>query len=183
MKNNKHGVLKTAANLAITCFICGAVIAATYFITAPVAAAKSVELKNNAMKALVKEAEDLQPVEGKEGWYLVQKGGKTIGYIVPSETKGFGGTIKLLVAVTPDGRVIDYDILSHNETPGLGDNASKDSFRRQFKDKKEGNLKVVKDPSDTKHIDAMTGATISSRAVTEGVKKALEQVVKYTGGK
>ena len=63
-------------------------------------------------------------------------------------------------------------MLEHNETPGLGDNASKPKFRDQFKGKKIDSLEVTKEHSDTKHIQAMTGATISSRAVTRGVKRS-----------
>ena len=83
----------------------------------------------------------------------------------------------MLVAVSPDGKVIDYNILSANETPGLGDNAAKEPFKSQFKDKTAEALTVVKDPSNKENIQAMTGATISSKAVTKGVKEAVEEVV------
>ena len=89
----------------------------------------------------------------------------------------------MLVAVTADGKVIDYSILEHNETPGLGDNASKPAFRSQFKDKSSEQLVVVKDKSKAENIQAMTGATISSRAVTKAVKGAVDEVVAFTGGK
>ena len=72
-------------------------------------------------------------------------------------------------------------MLEHNETPGLGDNASKPKFRDQFKGKKIDSLEVTKEHSDTKHIQAMTGATISSRAVTRGVKEAVEKAAKLGG--
>ncbi len=181
--NKDYSVFQIASNLAMACFISGAIIAGTYFVTNPVAEKKAVILKNDAMKALVKEADNFKPVDGKTEWFAAQKGGKTIAYVVPSESKGFGGAIKMLVAVTPDGKVIDFNIVAHNETPGLGDNASKDSFRGQFKNKKAEGLEVVKDPSNTKNIQAMTGATISSKAVTKGVKEAVEQVTQLSGGK
>ena len=125
----------------------------------------------------------LQPVDGHEGWFAAQKGGQTVAYIVPSETKGYGGTIKLLVAVSADAKVIDYNILEHNETPGLGDNAQKPAFRGQFAGKGAAELTVTKNPADKEAIQAMTGATISSRAVTKGVKQAVEEVAQLTGGK
>ena len=89
----------------------------------------------------------------------------------------------MLVAVTTDGKVIDYNILTSNETPGLGDNAAKEPFRSQFKGKQAEDLTVVKDPSNKEDIQAMTGATISSKAVTKAVKEAVEEVVQFTGGK
>lgn len=179
----KYSIFQIAMNLTAACFISGAIIAGTYYVTAPVAAQKAVMLKNDAMKALVKDADSFKPVSGKAEWYEAQKGGKTIAYVVPSESKGFGGAIKMLVAVAPDGKVIDFDIIAHNETPGLGDNANKPHFRGQFNGKKAENLEVTKDPSQTDKIQAMTGATISSRAVTKGVKEAVDQVVQLAGGK
>lgn len=180
--NEHYSIFQIARNLAGACFISGAIIAATYFVTAPVAAQKAVMIKNDAMKALVKDAEVFKPIEGKKEWFAAQRGGKTIAYVVPTESKGFGGAIKMLVAITPDGKVIDFNIVVHNETPGLGDNASKDGFRGQFKDKKAEALEVVKDKSNNKNIQAMTGATISSKAVTKGVKEAVEEVTKFEGG-
>lgn len=178
-----YSIFQIAMNLTAACFISGAIIAATYFVTNPVAEKKAVEMKNKSMQGLVKEADKFKEIEGKKEWFEAQKGGKTIAYVVPSESKGFGGPIKMLVAVTPEGKVIDYTILAHNETPGLGDNAQKDSYRTQFKNKGAEDLEVTKDPSNKKNIQAMTGATISSRAVTKGVKEAVEEVTKYAGGK
>ncbi len=178
----KYGIVKIALNLASACLVSGVVIAATFFITAPIAEQKSIQLKNDAMKSLVEGAENFQPVEGKENWFIAEKGGSAVAYIVPSENKGYAGTIKLLVAVNTEGRVIDYDILAHSETPGLGDNASKAPFRDQFNGKSAGSLKVVKDPTNKENIQAMTGATISSKAVTDGVKKAVDEVKQYLGG-
>lgn len=179
----QYSIFQIAMNLTIACFVSGAIIAAIYYITAPIAAQKAIELKNDSMKSLVKEAEGFKPVDGKTEWYVAEKGGQPIAYIVPGETKGYGGAIKMLVAVTPDGKIIDYSITAHNETPGLGDNASKPKFRDQFKGKVVENLEVTKDPSQTDKIQAMTGATISSRAVTKGVKEAVEQYKQFAGGK
>lgn len=180
-KNNS--IFKIASNLAMACFVSGSIIAGVNFVTADAAAQKAVELKTAAMKTLVPEANKFNPVEGKEGWFKAEKDGKAIAYVVPSESKGYGGAIKLLVAVTEDGKVLDYDITTHNETPGLGDKANQEPFKSQLKGKKVENLKVVKDPSDKENIQAMTGATISSKAVTNGVKKAVEEVVELKGGK
>ena len=178
-----HSIFKIAFNLIMACFISGCVIGVVYFITAPVAAQKAEIMKQDSMKELVKDAESFKPVSGKDNWFEAQKAGKTIAYVVPGESKGYGGKIKMLVAVTADGKVIDYSILEHNETPGLGDNASKPAFRSQFKDKSSEQLVVVKDKSKAENIQAMTGATISSRAVTKAVKGAVDEVVAFTGGK
>ena len=179
MSSNEHSTFKIAFNLAAACFISGIVIGSVYFVTAPVAAQKAEEMKQESMKALVPDAEHFTEVTGHEGWFAAEKGGKAIAYIVPSESKGYGGKIKMLVAVTADSKVIDFSILEHNETPGLGDNAQKPEFRQMFAEKGADKLEVTKDPANKENIQAMTGATISSRAVTKGVREAVEAVAAY----
>ena len=179
----EYSIFQIAMNLTVACFVSGAIIAGTYFTTAPIAAEKAIIMKNNAMKALVADAENFKPVSGKEEWFAAEKGGKVIAYVVQAESKGYAGKIKMLVAVTPESKVIDYTILVHNETPGLGDGAGKATFRSQFKDKESKDLEVVKDKSKANNIQAMTGATITSKAVTKGIKEAVEQVTQFVGGK
>lgn len=182
-KNNENSIFKIAVNLTIACLISGIIIAVTYYITAPVAVANSIRLSNEAMQSLVKDAESFIKLEDKPGWYAAYKDEKLIAYIVPAESKGYGGTIKLLTAITPEGKQIDYTILSHNETPGLGDNTGKEPFRKQFSGKGIDNLVVVKDPSNKDAIQAVTGATISSKAVTKAVKEAAKEVIEVKGEK
>ncbi|MBU3128248.1 RnfABCDGE type electron transport complex subunit G [Clostridium tagluense] len=183
LHNKEYSIFQIAINLTVACFISGAIIAGTYFITAPVAAKNAITMKNDAMKALVKDAETFKPLNGKKDWFTAEKNGKVIAYVVPAESKGYGGAIKMLVSVTPQGKIIDFAILSSNETPGLGDNAGKDAFRSEFKGKKSEDLEVVKDKSKENNIQAMTGATISSKAVTKGIKEAVQQVTQLVGGK
>ena len=122
LNNKKYSIFQIAMNLTVACLVSGVIIAGTYFITAPIAVQKNEMIKNKAMKELVKDADKFKPVKGKKQWFTAEKNGKVIAYVVPAESKGYGGAIKMLVAVTPDGKVIDYNILSDNETPGLGDN-------------------------------------------------------------
>jgi len=181
--NKEYSIFQIAFNLTMVCIISGIIIAATYYLTAPITARKNAQLKQESMQQLVPKAESFTSVKGKSGWYAAQKSGNTIAYVVPSTTKGYGGAIELLVAVSTKGSVMDFQILSANETPGLGANASKDSFRSQFAGKKSNALSVVKDKTNKKNIQAMTGATITSTAVTKGVKEAVDEVDSYMGGK
>jgi len=181
--DEKNSIFKITLNLAIACLVSGLIISGVHYVTADAAVQKAEEMKNDSMKALVQEAEKFDAVEGKEGWFLAYKNGKPIAYVVPSESKGFEGHMQLLVAVTSDGKVLNYDIISHKETPGLGDKANQEPFKSQFIGKTLKNLQVVKDPSDKDSIQAMTGATISSKAVNTAVKSAVEEVVHLTGGK
>jgi len=172
-------MLRIAGNLMAACFIAGLVIGAVYFVTAPVAAQSAAARKEAALRALVPEADRFVEIDRQNGWYRAKQNGAPVGYIVPASTKGYGGEIKLLVAVTPDEHVIDYKILAHNETPGLGDNAGKEPFRAKIRGKDAAHLIVTKDQGNKDDVQAMTGATISSRAVTRGVKTAVTAVSSY----
>lgn len=180
--DEQNSIFKIGINLTIACLLSGAIIAGTYSITAPIAAQERVNLKNRAMKELVAEAQTFQPIQGKSDWYAAQKDGKIIAYVVPAESKGYGGAIRMLAAVTPEGKMLDYKILGHNETPGLGDKAADPKFRQRFAGKAAEDMEVVKIPSD-KNIQALTGATITSRAVTKGIREAVEQVAAYVAQK
>ena len=82
---------------------------------------------------------------------------------------GFGGAIDMVVGIDAEGRVTGVAIVSMTETSGLGDNARKESFRSQFVGL-SGSAALTKDGGS---VDALTGATITSRAVADGVTQAL----------
>jgi len=172
-------IFKVGINLTLACFLASAVISTVYYFTAPVAAKTKIDMDNKARQGLIADAQEFKAVEGKTGWFAALKDGKVIAYVVPTESKGYGGAINMLAAITADGKVIDYAILKFNETPGLGDKAEKPAFRKQFAGKTAENLEVVKVPTD-KNIQALTGATITSRAVTKGIKEAVEEVTAFT---
>ena len=98
----------------------------------------------------------------------------TKGYAVEVVPNGFGGAITMLVGISFEGKVLGIAVVSQTETAGLGavvaaDNQAGETFREQFVGF-SGVLAVTKDGGD---IDSVTGATISSRAVVEGVNAAL----------
>lgn len=175
-------LLKIAFNLAGACIISGIIIATVYFLTDDIAQQKQAELNTLALKSLVTEADQYTPIEGKSGWYQATQNGQLIAYVIPSESKGYGGTIKLLVAVSPDNQVLKYTITESKETPGLGDKAAKPPFYEQFTGKTSTQLKVTKDAGNKEDIQAISGATITSRAVTLAVKQAVDQSSELTKG-
>jgi len=178
----KYSIFQIALNLMLACFVSGLVIATVYFFTNPIAIKNAEQAKMDSMQELVPEADAFVPIAGQEEWFEATKGGQTVATVVPSEIKGYGGKITMLVAVAPDGTVIDYTILKANETPGLGDKAGREPFKSEIKGKTAENLVVTKDPSKKDNVQAMTGATISSKAVTLGVQNAVKEVDQFTGG-
>ena len=95
--------------------------------------------------------------------------GNVIGYVVQTEPSGFGGVIQMVTGVDASGAVTGVSIIDMSETSGLGTNAAKPAFKDQFLCT-TGDLAVNKDGGT---IDALTGATITSRAVTNGVNAAV----------
>jgi len=180
--DNNSSILKIALNLACACIISGIIIAVVYFLTADIAKQKAAELQRLALESIVQGADQYTPIPGKTGCYTATKGDKVIAYIVPAESKGYASSIKLLVAVGPDKKVIRYTILESKETPGLGDKAAKPQFADQFAGKTSGSLEVTKDATNKENIQAISGATITSRAVTKAVKSAVDEVSSITKG-
>ena len=91
------------------------------------------------------------------------------GWVIEVTPSGFGGIIDMLVGVDPSGAVTGVSIISMSETSGLGANATRESFRSQYVGK-TGSVKLRKQGGE---IDALTGATVTSTAVTKGVSAAL----------
>lgn len=101
--------------------------------------------------------------------------GSTLGYVITvTSHAGYGGDITFSVGITNDGTVNGYSITSISETAGLGMKAKEEKFYSQFEGKNAESFEVVKGTaSSDNQIEAISGATITSRAVTNGVDAAL----------
>lgn len=96
------------------------------------------------------------------------------GYVVTTTSKeGYGGNIQITVGITADGTVSGISILSISETAGLGMKATEPAFYGQYEGKQAEKFAVSKDGGEGEPIDAISGATITSRAVTAAVNVAL----------
>ncbi len=115
--------------------------------------------------------------------YYARQGSDTVGIAVETYTNiGFSGKFRIMVGFRPDGTIMNTSVLEHSETPGLGDkmDAAKSPFSNQFNGKNPGayKLKVTKDGGD---VDAITAATISSRAFCDAVQRAYDELFKPGG--
>lgn len=101
--------------------------------------------------------------------------GNVIGYVINvTSHEGSQADITFSVGIQNDGTINGYSITSISETPGLGMLVNEDDFKKQFNDKSAEAFTVVKsEPSSDTEIEAVTGATISSRAITNGVNACL----------
>lgn len=151
--------------------------------------------KQNAIKAVLPDF-DNDPLANPQKiaidgdtlyFYSAEESNKWIGTAVETFTnKGFSGKIKLMVSFTPDGEIYSISVLEHQETPGLGDKIEQEksldkntgeSWSSQFEGKNPGQYKlsVKKDGGD---VDAITAATISSRAFCDAVQRAYDGFTK-----
>jgi electron transport complex protein RnfG len=119
---------------------------------------------------------EMKTIDGLS-FYPASKGGQFIGCAVNTFTdKAFSGKFTMMVGFLPDGTINKSVVLDQKETPGLGTKMKEPKFYSQFENKKfEGELKVKKDGGD---IDAISAATITSRAYCDGINRAYKLFMK-----
>lgn len=185
LKNNKDDILKPIIVLFSICIIITLALSLTNALTKNtidnLQKAKEKETMSNLIDA---DKFKIYTFEGKDETFDFRaaiKDGEIKGYIFVTSAKGYGGDVSVMTAIGIDGKVIEVSILdASNETPGLGQNVTKESFYSQFKGKTK-DIGVVKSGIATKanEINAVTGASISSKAVRTAVDKALSQFEEY----
>lgn len=169
-------LLKVGINLMVVCMLGGTLLAIANAITAPQIAKVEEDAKNLARQAVLPQAKEFKPLDEKGRFFKgLDDQKRLVGYVVLSLAEGYGGEFGVMVGLSLEFKVMTINILSTKETPGLGDKIKEDKFRCQFQGKGLNNLDVVKTATKDK-IEAITGATISSRAVTEAVKEGIEEL-------
>ena len=209
MANSENKQANTLIHDAIALFIitlvAGILLGAVYMITKDPIAKAEEEATNKAYAAVYKDAEfasddtlteavksfqgdvaagkidaaytDVELIEAR----TASSGGSQAGYVVKVSGKGYGGAVTIALGITNEGEVLGIQIHdASNETPGLGQNSTKEDWNGQYigmtSDK---TLSVVKDGSgsqDNGTINSISGATITSNAVTRAVNVALKFV-------
>ena len=168
-------IIKITINLVVVYLIGGFILAFVYANASPKIFRNNEKAEQEALKLLIPGAEFKQlgdwTIHDKHAKYFeAKKGDETVGYIIQSFGKGYSSYINTFVAVDKNFIVQKINILGHGETPGLGDEIETDSFKDQFKGKDVDHLKVLKTDT-TEYIQALSGATISTRAVSEDAVK------------
>ncbi len=170
--------LKLGLILLLIAGLIGLILGGAYSLTKDrIALAKEAANKAAYAKVLPAEAdvsaleEVAVPEEYAANVLAAYKAGNS-GYCLQVSGKGYGGTVIVAVGLDASGAVSGIEIVDHSETPGLGANATNDSFRGQFTGA-TGQLTVVKGDAKAGEIAALSGATITSRCVTGCVNAAL----------
>jgi electron transport complex protein RnfG len=176
-------------SLGLISLIAGLCLSAVYIITKEPIEAAQLEKQVAALKFVLPEFDnailDTKVVKAVDGdslyIYTALKGDVEVGKAINTFTKkGFGGEIRFMVGVLPDGTINNISVLSHSETPGLGDklDATKSNFieKNLLKYKVNPDAFIFQVTKDKGSVDAITAATISSRAFCDAITKVQNTV-------
>lgn len=180
-----NNILKLGLNLFIICAIAAGLLAGTNQITEPIIAQRNEQANNEARQTVLPQASDFKALDKskyKSGGsvevvevYEGSNGSDVEVYTIKVLPGGYGGSIELMVGIKSDGTISGINIGNMTETPGLGAKAKEESFYGQFAGKPATELSVVKSgTAGETEIQAISGATITSTAVTTGVNAAVE---------
>lgn len=177
----KNEIVKLGIILAIVSLVASASLSLVNGATQPIIDARIIAEAEEARKELLPEAEGFELVEGDlpEGVteiFSAMKGGEVIGYIVSTQSKGYGGTFDVTVGINSENVVTGVKLSNMSETPGLGAKATDAAFIDQYSEINTENKPFVNKNATgaESEIVAIAGATITSNAVTNGVNIALD---------
>ncbi|NIM03468.1 RnfABCDGE type electron transport complex subunit G [bacterium] len=144
----------------------------TYKNTKPRIDAYAEQEARKARKEVISAASKFVPINIEEQEYFIgyDERGKGVGVSIRTKTQGYSGPIEMIMGFDMNGEITGLKILNQIETPGLGSKIMEDWFSKQFIKLKAEDLNFAKEEPQGK-IEAVTAATISSRAVLEGAKK------------
>ena len=166
-------ILKISLSLVLICIVSGAALTITNELTSGRIQAAEERAINEALLNAFPNAS----FDGTDGYYIATINGEKIGYAFIAEGIGYSGTIKTMVGMYQNGTITRIHVISQQETPGLGSRITERGFQTQFSAKR---IEVIKLKQDGGAIDAITGATISSRAMTNSIHDKMEEVINET---
>lgn len=179
MSEAKNEIVKITLTLLIFYLIGGLIIVSAYAFTKPIIKKNNDAKKVVVLRGMVPGADKVDRLgtwtvcdKDAEYFKVSSKNGNLLGYVVESYGLGYSSYIHTMIAVDSLQKITAISILGHAETPGLGDGVEAATWRDQFKGKTLEHMEVVK-KSGTDKIQAISGATISSRAVVNGQRDAL----------
>jgi electron transport complex protein RnfG len=163
-----------------------ALLGLVFSVTTPVIAAQKEQARQDALDLLLPEAERFEPdtviVDGDSSvvYHAYDENDRKVGIVFTVAPKGYAGPVETMVGLRADSTVSAIRIASAAEgmaeTPGLGARVLEDAFRDQFKGLKHDELYLTKEGGK---VEAITAATISSNAVTSGVRNGVERYLPY----
>ena len=162
-------------SLLITCLVAGFALAEVFAMTKPKIEQQKIDATNSALGQVLATAQSFKEITKDSLWYGLDQSGAKTGIAIRSARRGYGGPVPVLVGLDLAGRIVGLKVASPaeglKETPGLGLKATEDWFARQF----VGLDSAIALKQEGGTIDAISGATITSRAVARGVAQAISK--------
>lgn len=190
MKGAGKDILVLTVKLLLICAIVAAALSAVNMLTEPIIAVNNQKTFEEAMREVLPQLEgtpeevdcsDFTPAETGttlNSFYIAENNGELAGYVANVTcSEGYGGDVTVMIGITPEMTVQKIKVMEMSETPGLGAKASESEFSDQYNGLHSG-ISVVKNGSEENSIQAISGATITSNAVTKAVNTALEAAEK-----
>jgi electron transport complex protein RnfG len=175
------GTRQMVVTLVIVALVCSVVLSFVYSYTAPRIAETQTKLTLSGLQEVM-DAHEFVAVIPDTVWHALDESGSMLGIVFRVFPQGYAGAIPITVGLDPQGTITGIKIASAaegmKETPGLGAKITEKSFTDQFVGKSAESVMIKKDGGE---IDAITAATISSRAVCNGVKNGIETYTCYIG--
>ena len=171
-----NSYLRPVAVLLAICAAVGGGLSGINALTAPAIAANEEASRNATYFAALPEADSFTELECSiDGVTAVLRADNGTGFVITAQARGYGGQVPAAVAFSPDGTIQAVIMMSNDETPGLGQKVTGEDFSGQFAGQTAEQI-----PFDG--IDAVSGATISSKAALAAVNLAIEAFQQVTGG-
>lgn len=183
---------RLVASVVVTCVVAAGGLAATYTVTEPRIAAQEREAEQAALAKVLPGASRFEPVSEQalaraqqatnagtveQVWRATDGTGADVGWCVRASARGYGGPVHMVIGLDRNGKVLGLTILAMNETPGLGTRVETEEwFLKQFT-----GLPAGYGERDVKKLDAISGATRSSRAVKNCVTAAAQALSAVAG--
>jgi len=185
MQKNENPVVLSLVLLVISVAV-ALLLSFTNSITKEKIAENTIKEQNEAKQSVLPAASEFIDLEYQNGnvnaVFQAVSGEKMLGWCVNVTAYGYGGAIDIMVGVNPDLTLSGVKVVSNSETAGLGAKCADDTFSGQFLGK-FAPLSVIKNgTADDNEIVAITGTTVTSKAVTNGVNSAIEAVKAVGGG-
>ena len=180
-------IMKLGIILLIICLVSAALLAFTYDITKLPIDEQREKASQQSRKDVLPDAESFEVLEEDlfstlsndkiVEVYKGLKGTEIIGYVIKTVPAGYGGEVEVITGISTEGKVTGVRVGTHQETPGLGANATLPYFYEQYEGMSTDiSIGVSKTEQSESEIKAIAGATITSWAVTTGVNYSIEAV-------
>ncbi len=164
-------------SLVLTCLVAAFALSQVYAVTKPRIEGQAAAALQASLAEVLPAATTFTELEHGKVWSGNNGSGIRVGIVFKTQPRGYGGPITVVVGLDTSGIVTGVGIgADMKETPGLGLKAHESWFRDQFRGKTADQLRLKRDNGA---IDAISAATITSRAVTDGIRQGIEQHLHY----